>query len=687
MKKFFLMLFLFLSFLISFSYIDLSAADKNVFNVIYNKNKGIVKANWENKNDSDKYTFCVNNQKHNVTGLNSFEVPVNKNTFYAFKLIKDDSSGERQVGFSSLYTGEITNIKTSLKAFNKIEIDYSKVNNASGYYIYRKKNNGGFELIHVINKNITNYLDEGLQYNNLYHYKVLPYYLKDGVKFLGFTDKVVSESTYKPSKVTGFKIIQTDIDTNKLSWKKQNNYVKYSIYVSNKKNGKYRLLKNTKKTSLYHKNLSLNKTYYYKVASYRYVNDKRQYGEYSKIVAKTVKISKPKIKVIVGKSRTLRISYTGSKTADYYQVYRSLDGKKYKLIRSTKYTSFVDKNLKKYRTYYYKARAVKKINNKKFYSKFSNVDRETTNERNAKSKLNLKSVYGDNEAYHPDVLAFDTKWNGYKYWLSFTPYPGVKGSSANGNYFKENPHIRASNDMKHWVVPSKESNPLDVPDFKNAKGQVYNSDSDIVYNKDLNRLECFWRRYTKDKITLYMKYTKDGKHWSDKAVIYEVTTSSDIFLSPAIVYEDGVYKMWHINGYVIRYKEFKELPFKKPIVEKNIYINNKKGDAYPWHLDVIKANGKYRMIYCGTPKKGVIRYMSLYYTESHDGKKWDTAKLILSPSKDKNAWDNRGIYRSSILYFEEKYYVFYSASNKKNIKGTGVIYGNDVNDLYPLFND
>ena len=42
---------------------------------------------------------------------------------------------------------------------------------------------------------------------------------------------------------------------------------------------------------------------------------------------------------------------------------------------------------------------------------------------NSKYQLNIISEYGDNEAYHPKVLSFENDWNGYKYWMSYTPYP------------------------------------------------------------------------------------------------------------------------------------------------------------------------------------------------------------------------------------------------------------------------
>lgn len=66
--------------------------------------------------------------------------------------------------------------------------------------------------------------------------------------------------------------------------------------------------------------------------------------------------------------------------------------------------------------------------------------------KSTRYRLNIISSYGDKEAYHPKVIAFKEKWNGYKYWMSFTPYP-------KGKFAKENPHIVASNDLINWEVP------------------------------------------------------------------------------------------------------------------------------------------------------------------------------------------------------------------------------------------
>ena len=77
-----------------------------------------------------------------------------------------------------------------------------------------------------------------------------------------------------------------------------------------------------------------------------------------------------------------------------------------------------------------------------FYSDYE----YTENVHNAAYKLDLNDGKTDMHATHPKILNFKEKWNGYKYWLVYSPYP-----FANDKY--ENPWLVASNDLKKWETP------------------------------------------------------------------------------------------------------------------------------------------------------------------------------------------------------------------------------------------
>lgn len=286
-------------------------------------------------------------------------------------------------------------------------------------------------------------------------------------------------------------------------------------------------------------------------------------------------------------------------------------------------------------------------------------------------KLEIISAYGDNEAFHPKVIAFKEKWNGYKYWMSYTPYP-------KGNSRKENPHIAVSNDLINWKTPKGLINPLDETDGIPRKR--YNSDAHIVYNDDTNTLSIYWRLVDFDKVIIYRRDTTDGINWTPKkeVIVIENRHQKD-YISPAIIYEDHMYKMWYVD-----------------VKNRLTYASSADGDnwidseriflEYPtglktWHLDVIKTEKGYEMLVVAYDKWKNYNDMNLYYTKSNDGIVWDKVKVVLKPETKTRNWDNKGIYRSSFIYEDGKYYLYYGATSKTYRRGIGFAYGKDIFNL------
>lgn len=307
--------------------------------------------------------------------------------------------------------------------------------------------------------------------------------------------------------------------------------------------------------------------------------------------------------------------------------------------------------------------------NKKITYVYKNTEYvETTN---SPKRLNLESVYGDRQSYHPKVISFEKKWNGYKYWMSYTPYPYADSS-------KENPHVVASNDGVHFEYPSKTKVLDEVVDT--AKGKRYNSDSHLVYNTDTNELECWWR-YVDDvsgDVTLYRRVTTDGINWSSKEAVITANRKKQDYLSPAIIYEDNIYKIWFVRKNRVMYTESSDLKnFSKPI-DLNIEYED---SVLSWHLDVIHTNKGYEMILVAYSDWEHRMYMNLYYTKSVDNKNYDIAKVILKPTTGTNNWDNSGLYRSSFIYEDGLYKVYYSGQGTNKAKGIGLVSGSSIYDL------
>lgn len=86
-----------------------------------------------------------------------------------------------------------------------------------------------------------------------------------------------------------------------------------------------------------------------------------------------VSISKPKITLKKGKKYAV-IKFKKVKNAQGYEIFRSSKKNSgYKKIKDTKKTSYKNKKLKSKKKYYYKVRAYRTINGKKYYSSYSSV--------------------------------------------------------------------------------------------------------------------------------------------------------------------------------------------------------------------------------------------------------------------------------------------------------------------------
>lgn len=305
-----------------------------------------------------------------------------------------------------------------------------------------------------------------------------------------------------------------------------------------------------------------------------------------------------------------------------------------------------------------------------------NKYKDIENYHNAAYKLNLKSSYGDNDAFHPKVLNFKEKWNGYKYWMAYSPYP--KGNDA-----KENPHIKVSNDLINWTEPYGFKNPLEDTPSNYIMGVNYNSDPHLVYNRDTNTLECYYRYVndSNDKVIIYRKTTKDGVNWSKKEEIISSKRSKKDYLSPAIIYEDGMYKMWYVDrDKKVKYME--SIDGYNYSNERTINLKYQLSTLKNWHLDVIHTEKGYEIIVVAYTSWEDRLSMNLYYFESKDNIKYSEGIVILRPSI--RSWDNRGIYRSSFIYEDGIYYVFYSAMSRKLGRGIGLSYGKDIDNLIGL---
>ena len=196
--------------------------------------------------------------------------------------------------------------------------------------------------------------------------------------------------------------------------------------------------------------------------------------------------------------------------------------------------------------------------------------------------------------------------------------------------------------MINWEAPQGFTNPLDELEEKNHK--KYNSDSHIVMNEDLNRLECYWRYVNdeKNEVIIYRKHTTDGVHWSNKEeVVVSKNRKKKDYVSPAIIYNKGTYQIWYIDqDNSLKYAEAKDGKQWEDI--KTIPIEYPK-KLKSWHLDVIKTDLGYEMVMMAFKDWKARGIASLYYSSSKDNNTWSKCTEIIKPTTGGYYWDNRGI--------------------------------------------
>lgn len=268
---------------------------------------------------------------------------------------------------------------------------------------------------------------------------------------------------------------------------------------------------------------------------------------------------------------------------------------------------------------------------------------------------------GMTSAMHAHVVQFTTAWNGYKYWMAYTPLATEEW---------EDPCLAVSNDLIKWVTPPGVVNPIDTQ--LNNLPNFY-SDTHLVYNSNLNRLECWYRYagYNPPEI-IYRKVSTNGRTWSEKEEIARADVTGALGLvCPIAIYDAGKYRIWAgYNRSTIRYYESVDGANWQ-------YIADVSG-AYDWHFDFHKTDKGIE--YVGGSSTGVSHAIST------DGINFTNRKVIIPVGK-KGHFDEKGCYKPSLLKVGKRYHVFYSGLSDYYPQMTGLSIAtidNDINSLQGL---
>ena len=292
-----------------------------------------------------------------------------------------------------------------------------------------------------------------------------------------------------------------------------------------------------------------------------------------------------------------------------------------------------------------------------------------------KTPLEIQTPDGSGEPFHPSVVFFEKPWNGYRYWMGFTPYPVNKPPYRDR---WECPCVVASNDGIRWKYPDTCSF-LDDLTEEQIQSFDYFSDTHLTYDSNKDMLYCYYRLDTGTEpktVTIFRRETCDGRNWGDRiALTYPEKVDALEPLSQSVLRENGHFTMWYVahsgdpNGiYMLRSHD------------GLMWNSNKKctlsgTDVTPWHIDCQYIDDCY--------------YLTIYELSqritlwtSPDGENFTFVKQLLTIPVFGNCglFYNNILYRACFIKDTDTYKLYFACGNKKN-NTIGIMTGKNIDQM------
>jgi hypothetical protein len=268
-------------------------------------------------------------------------------------------------------------------------------------------------------------------------------------------------------------------------------------------------------------------------------------------------------------------------------------------------------------------------------------------------QLTTPTYDGTGEAVHPDVIEFPFEWNGWRYWMTMTPY-------ARSDSKIENPSILVSHDGVHFEIPNGLTNPVVA---HHGRPGDYNSDPELVYNEETTRLLLFYRFVDRRANSIYVVSTRNGITWAREPKAFWARTHNAV--SPTVSPREGDVsaRMWYVEAgkdgcktsasrVVTRYSldpspKIAGIRWSEPtptdLAQPGYVI---------WHIKAryVPSKREYWALYAAFPNGPAgCDIDDLFFARSTDGVHWETFAEPILRHEDR-AWTAAAIYRSTFLY-------------------------------------
>lgn len=266
-----------------------------------------IKLTWNKVENADGYSVYTSTSKDGKYTLNSsikgnstaskVISGLNTNTTYyykvrAYKMIDDKKT---YGSYSSIVSVKpvLSNTVATAQAvsYNSSKVNWSAVNGANGYAVYRSTSKDGKYTLRktITSKNTIEFTDTGLDTNTTYYYKVRPYrMIEDKKEYGSYSEIVCAKPVLSKTTIT----VSSTSKKATIKWNKVLGASGYKVYSATSSDGTYSLKKTiTSINTLSYTNTNLvsGKTYYYKVRAYRNVNGNVVYGPYSVVKSQKIK--------------------------------------------------------------------------------------------------------------------------------------------------------------------------------------------------------------------------------------------------------------------------------------------------------------------------------------------------------------------------------------------------------------
>ena len=249
-----------------------------------------------------------------------------------------------------------TNVVAAKTATTTIRVTWGSVEGATHYDLFRMDTSAQ-TLIKVARISSTVYTDAQLTTGRSYTYHVVSAATEKEAELLSLPSlesNTVALALQQPQNVT---VSNVDVTKLRIAWDPVVNATQYTLYRSTAQNGTYKKVTTLTDTKYTNTGLAKGTIYYYKVQALGI--DAVYHSPFSAIGAKVTRL--PAVTGLTAKKTTgteITVTWKNGVAVKGYRVFRatSLNGT-YTQIATTTKKSYVDKNLARGKTYYYKVRA------------------------------------------------------------------------------------------------------------------------------------------------------------------------------------------------------------------------------------------------------------------------------------------------------------------------------------------